>query len=45
MLLEGKTYPIKRIFYQVDGLIVDDDEILEIEALALQKGKLKKMKD
>ena len=28
ILLEGKTYLIKRIFYQADGLIVDDDEIL-----------------
>ena len=35
----GITYSIKRIFYQANGLIVDDDEILEIEALALQKGK------
>ena len=35
IFLEGKTYPIKRIFYQADGLIADDDEILEIEALAL----------
>ena len=42
IFLEGKTYPIKRIFYQADGLIAIDDEILEIEALALQKGKIEK---
>ena len=44
IILEGKCYPIKIKFYQADGLIADDDELLEIEVLALKKGKLKKMK-
>ena len=40
IILEGKTYPIKIKFYQAGGLITDDDELLEIEALALQQGKI-----
>ena len=38
--LEGRDYPIKRIFYEADGLIVGEEDLLKIETLALRKGKI-----
>ena len=38
--LEGKDYPIKRILYEVDGVIAGEEDLLKIETLALRKGKI-----
>ena len=39
--LEWKDYPIKRILYEADGVIVGEKDLLKIETLALRKGKKK----
>ena len=38
--LEGRDYPIKRILYEADELIVGEEDLLKIETLALRKGKI-----
>ena len=38
--LEGKDYPIKRILYEADGVIVGEEDLLKIETLALRKGEI-----
>ena len=38
--LEGKDYPIKRILYEADDVIVGEEDLLKIETLALRKGKI-----
>ena len=35
-----RDYPIKRILYEADRLIVGDEELLKIETLALRKGNI-----
>ena len=38
--LEGRDYPIKRILYEADGVIAEEEDLLKIETLALRKGKI-----
>ena len=42
--LEERDYPIKRIFFEADGVIVGEEDLLKIETLALRKGKIEEDK-